>query len=71
LVPPDDNDHNSGLKARDAKLAALMALIEDLERRAAGHECEKRRGLKLPPATAPAWRVPEAIAAKRAADAEL
>jgi hypothetical protein len=33
LVPPDDDDHNSGFKAQDAKLAALMARIEDLERR--------------------------------------
>ena len=71
MVPPDDDDHNSGLKARDAKLAAPMACIEDLERRAAGHESEKRKGSKLPSATPPAWRVPEAIAAERAADAEL
>jgi hypothetical protein len=41
LVPPDDDDHNCGwkayAKAQDAKLAAVMARIEDLERRAAGH----------------------------------
>jgi transposase len=75
LVPPDDDDHNCGwkayAKAQDAKLAALMARIEDLERRAAGHKSEKRRPSKLPPATLPARPAPEEVAAKRAAEAEL
>jgi transposase len=75
LVPPDDDDHNCGwkayAKAQDAKLAAVMARLEDLERRAAGHKSEKRKSSKLPPATPPGKPSPEATAAKRTAEAEL
>jgi transposase len=75
LVPPDDDDHDCGwkayAKAQDAKLAALMARMEDLERRAAGHKSEKRKASKLPPATPPVRPAPEATAAKRTAEAEL
>jgi transposase len=75
LVPPDDDDHNCGwkayAKAQDAKLAAMMARLEELERRAAGHKSEKRKSSKLPPAAPPAKPSPEATAAKRTAEAEL
>lgn len=75
MVPPGDDDHDCGwkayAKAQDAKLAALMARMEDLERRAAGHKSEKRKSSKLPPATSPTRPAPEATTAKRAAEAEL
>lgn len=75
MVPPDDDDHDCGwkayAKAQDAKIAALMARMEDLERRAAGHKSEKRKTSKLPPATPPIRPEPEATVAKRAAEAEL
>jgi len=42
LAPPDDDDHDCGWKAyakqQDAKLAAVMARVEELERRAKGHK---------------------------------
>jgi len=57
LAPPDDDDHDCGwktyAKAQDAKLALVMARLEDLERRAAGHKSEKRKTSKLPPPTPP------------------
>lgn len=75
LAPPDDDDHDCGwkayAKAQDKKLATLMARVEDLERRAAGHKSERRKRSKLPPPTPPAKANPEDTAAKRAAAAEL
>jgi len=74
-LPPEDDDHNCGWKAyaktQDAKLAALMAKVEDLERRVKGHKSEKRKGAKLPPPTAPERPTKEETVAKRAALAEL
>lgn len=74
LVPPDD-DHDCGWKAyakeQAAKVAAVMARLEDLERRAAGHKSEKRKASKLPAPTPPPKSDPAQTAAKRAAAAEL
>jgi len=74
LAPPDDDDHDCGwkayAKAQDAKLAAVMARLEDLERRAAGHKSEKRKSSKLPPAM-PVTSDPATTSAKRAAAADL
>jgi transposase len=75
LVPPDDDDHDCGwkayAKAQDEKLAKVLARLEDLERRAAGHKSEKRKSSKLPAATLPSKPTPSETAAKRAAAAEL
>ncbi|MGH7435462.1 MAG: IS66 family transposase [Polyangiaceae bacterium] len=75
MVPPDDDDHDCGwkayAKAQDAKIVALVARMEDLERRAAGHKSEKRKASKLPPAMPPVRPEPQETAAKRAAEAEL
>jgi transposase len=73
--PPDDDDHDCGwkayAKAQDAKLVALLARVDDLERRAAGHKTEKRKSSKLPPPTPPPKADRAATTAKRAAAAEL
>jgi len=75
LAPPDDDDHDCGwkayAKAQDAKLAAVMARLEDLERRAAGHKSERRRSSKLPPAMPAAKADRATTTAKRAAAQEL
>jgi len=75
LAPPDDDDHDCGwkvyAKAQDKKLAAVMARIEDLERRAAGHKSERRKSSKLPAPLPPEKASSADSAAKRAALAEL
>jgi len=75
LVPPDDDDHDCGWKAyakqQDAKLAAVMARVEELERRAKGHKSEKRKSSKLPAPTPPEKPSAQAALAKRRAAAEL
>lgn len=75
MAPPDDDDHDCGwkayAKAQDEKLAALIARLEELERRAAGHKSEKRKASKLPPPVPPAKPDASASAAKRAAAAAL
>ena len=75
MAPPDDDDHNCGwkayAKAQDKKLAAVLARVEELERRAAGHKSEKRKSSKLPPPTQPAKATPADTSARRAAAAEL
>jgi transposase len=74
LAPPDD-DHDCGwkayAKAQEKKLAAVMTRLEDLERRAAGHKSEKRKGTKLPPPTPPTKPTASETAAKRSQIAEL
>jgi transposase len=74
LAPPDD-DHDCGwkayAKAQEKKLAAMMARLEDLERRAAGHKSEKRKGTKLPPPMPAAKPTASETATKRARIAEL
>ena len=75
MTPPDDDDHDCGwkayAKAQDKKLAAVMARLEDLERRARGHKSEKRKGSKLPPPIPPPKPTPAETKAKRSALAEL
>jgi transposase len=75
LVPPDDDDHDCGwkayAKAQDKKLADMMAKLEALELRLAGHKTEKRKPSKMP-APLPARRAnQDDVTAKRAAAAEL
>lgn len=74
-MPPEDDGHDCGwkayAKAQDAKLAAVMAKLEELERRVAGHKSEKRKGTKLPPAAPPAKPDKASTAAKREALAAL
>lgn len=80
--PPDDDDHDCGwkayaqaqsekLKAQDEKLTAVLARLEELERRAKGHRSEKRKGSKLPAPIAPPKPTPSETAAKRASLANL
>jgi transposase len=73
LAPPDDHDcgWKAYAKAQEQKLAAMMAKLEDLERRVAGHKSEKRKTAKLPPPVPAPPADPAATAAKRAANAEL
>jgi len=75
LVPPDDDDHDCGwkayAKAQDKKLAAVMARLDELERRAAGHKSEKRKGSKLPAPGPQAKATPSETRERRRAMAEL
>lgn len=72
MAPPDDDDHDCGwktyAKAQDEKLATMMAKLEELERRVAGHKSEKRKSPKLPPALPTVPADPAATVAKRAAN---
>jgi transposase len=75
LAPPDDDDHDCGwkayAKAQEQKLSILLARVEDLERRAAGHKSEKRKSSKLPAPSPPPSPSPAETAAKRALAADL
>src|SRR4030095_11677905 len=70
-LAPSDDDHDCGWKAyakeQDQKRAALMAKLEELERRVAGHKSEKRKRSKLPAPIPPPKADPKGTAAKRAA----
>ena len=72
---PEDDDHDCGwkayAKAQDAKLAVVMAKLEAVERRLAGHKSEKRKSAKLPPPIPTPKADPEETASKRSALAAL
>lgn len=75
MAPPEDDDHDCGWKAyakhQEAKLAKVIARLEDVERRLAGHKSEKRKRSKLPAPTPPTKPTAAETAAKRASIAEL
>jgi transposase len=75
LAPSDDDDHDCGwkayAKAQDQKLAAVMAKLEELERRVAGHKSERRKSSKLPPPVASPPATRDDVRAARAAAAQL
>jgi transposase len=74
-LAPEDDDHDCGwkayAKAQDKKLSAVMAKLEALELRVAGHKSEKRKGSKLPPPAPAPKATAEETAAKRSALASL